>query len=76
MNKIYVLNFTETGIYCAYASKEKAKQVLWEYYCDEVLPYYSEEHRQKFFEEDQRTFEEDGFIIDYGWVQEVDFVNE
>lgn len=76
MNKVYVLNFNETGIYCAYATKEKAKQVLWECYCDEILPYYSEERRQEFFEEDQKTFEEDAFIIDYGWVQEVDFVNE
>ena len=69
MNKVYVLNFNVSGIYCAYATKDAAKKALWECYCDEVILNYSEEHRQEYFEEDD-------FIIDYGWVQEVDFVNE
>jgi hypothetical protein len=32
MNKVYVLNFNDNGVYCAYATKEAAKKVLWECY--------------------------------------------
>jgi hypothetical protein len=71
MNKIYVLEFADSGNYCAYATYEKAKQVLWECYCDEV----DKETREKFLEEDLKTLE-DGYITDYGYVDEVVFVNE
>jgi hypothetical protein len=71
MNKVYVLEFADSGNYCAYATYEKAKQVLWENYCEEV----DKETREKFLEEDLRTLE-DGYITDYGYVDEVTFVNE
>lgn len=71
MDKIYVLSFNDSGIYCAYATKEAAKKILWEYYCDEV----DAEIRAKYYEEDIKTLEE-GYIIDYGYVNEVTFVNE
>jgi hypothetical protein len=76
MNKIYVLNFNDNDIYCAYATKEAAKKVLWENYCDEILPNISEANREAYLKEDTVTFEEDDYIIDYGWVEEVTFVNE
>lgn len=69
--KIYILNFNDSECYCAYATFEKAKQVLWETYCDEV----SEEIRAKYLEEDLRTINE-GFITDYGWISVTDFVDE
>lgn len=76
MNKIYVLNFNDNGIYCAYASKDAAKKVLWECYCDEILPNINETDRETYYAEDLKTFEESDYIIDYGWVEEVTFVNE
>ena len=71
MNKVYILEFADSGNYCAYATYEKAKQVLWETYCEEV----DKETREKFLEEDLKTLVE-GFIIDYGYIEEVSFVNE
>ena len=74
--KIYILNFNDNGIYCAYASKDAAKKVLWECYCDEILPNISEANREAYYNEDLDTFENRDYIIDYGWVEEVDFVEE
>ena len=71
MNKIYVLEFVDNGIYCAYATKEAVKKVLWERYCDEE----DAEIRAKYYEEDIKTLEE-GYITDYGYINEVTFVNE
>jgi predicted phosphoadenosine phosphosulfate sulfurtransferase len=76
MNKIYVLNFNDSSNYCAYATKEAAKKVLWESYCDELLPNIPESNREAYLKEDTATFEESDYIIDYGWVEEVTFVNE
>ena len=76
MNKIYVLNFNDSGIYCAYANKDAAKKVLWESYCDEILTKINERDRETYYAEDLKTFEVDDYIIDYGWVEEVTFVNE
>lgn len=76
MNKVYVLNFNESGIYCAYASEDTAKKVLWECYCDELLPALPEMNRDIYYAADLKTWEEDGCIIGYGWVEEVTFVNE
>lgn len=74
--KIYILNFNDNGIYCAYATKDAAKKVLWESYCDEILPNINETDREIYYAEDLKTFEEDDYIIDYGWVEEVEFVEE
>jgi hypothetical protein len=71
MKSIYILEFADSGNYCAYATFDKAKQVLWESYCDEV----DSEIRARHYEEDIKTLEE-GYIIDYGYVDEVAFVNE
>ena len=76
MDKVYVLNFNDNGIYCAYATKEAAKKVLWECYCDEILPHINETDREAYYDADLQTFEEKDYIIDYGWVEEVTFVNE
>ena len=76
MNRIYVLNFNDDGIYCAYATKDAAKKVLWECYCDEILPTFSEANKEAYYNEDLDTFENRDYIIDYGWVEEVTFVNE
>ena len=42
--KIYIVNFEDQDCYCAYTSFAKAKEFLWENYCEEV----SEEVRAKF----------------------------
>ena len=76
MNKVYVLNFNDSGNYCAYATKDAAKKVLWECYCDELLPTFSEANREAYYDADLQTFEEDDYIIDYGYIEEVTFVNE
>ena len=76
MNKVYVLSFADSGMYCAYATKDAAKKVLWENYCDELLPTFSEANREAYYDSDLQTFEESDYIIDYGWVEEVTFVNE
>lgn len=74
--KIYILNFNDSGTYCAYKTKNAAKKVLWECYCDEILININEMDRETYYAEDSKTFEEDDYIIDYGWVEEVDFVEE
>lgn len=76
MDKVYVLAFADNGVYCAYATKEAAKKVLWEYYCDDVLPNINETDREAYYAEDYKSWEENDYIIDYGWVEEVSFVNE
>jgi hypothetical protein len=76
MKNIYILHFNDDGVYCAYATKEAAKKVLWECYCDELLPTFSELNRETYYDEDYKSWEEDDYIIDYGWVEEVTFVNE
>ena len=69
--KIYILNFNDSGTYCAYTSFEKAKQVLWECYCDDI----NEEYRAKYLEEDLKELEE-GYITDYGYIDETTLVEE
>ena len=64
MNKVYVLNFNDSSNYCAYATKDAAKKVLWECYCDELLPNISEANREAYLKEDTETFEESDYIID------------
>lgn len=76
MDKAYVLNFNDGGIYCVYATKDAAKKVLWECYCDEVLVNVNEINRKAYYDINLKTFEEDDCIIGYGWVEEVTFVNE
>lgn len=76
MNKIYVLKFNDYECYCAYATKEAAKKVLWEYYCDKVLPNISDAYREACYTEDLQTFEESDYITEIGCVEEVTFVNE
>ena len=71
MDKIYVVDLHDTGIYCAYTTEAKAKQVLWELYCDEV----DEDVRAIHLAEDTETLEK-GYIIDYGAVYEVALVEE
>jgi inorganic pyrophosphatase len=68
---IYVLNFNDTGSYYAYTSFERAKQILWECYCDEV----DQEKREKYLDEDLKTLEE-GYITDYGYINETILVEE
>ena len=76
MNKIYVLNFNDNGAYCAYATKEAAKKALWECCCDGLLPTFSEANREAYYNFDLKTLEENNYIIGYGWIEEVTFVNE
>jgi hypothetical protein len=76
MKTIYILHFNDEGVYCTYATKETAKKILWECYCDEVLPYFNETDREACLKEDTETFEKGDYIIDYGWVEEVAIVNE
>lgn len=71
--KIYVLSFNDSGVYCAYTSFEKAKSVLWECYQDEVFVNYNDETKLKYLAEDLATLEE-GYILDYGYIEEIPLV--
>lgn len=64
---IYIVHFSDTGNYAAYTSEAKAKQTLWEGYCEEIY----DETQALYAEEDRATLEEFGYIIDYGWVEAV-----
>ena len=71
MNTIYVLSFNDTGVYCAYTNFEKAKEVLWETYCDDIPA----ETRNKYLDEDLKSLEE-GYILDYGYINDVPLIEE
>ena len=70
--KVYVIELYDDGIYAAYKTKEKAKEVLWQMYCDEV----DREVRERYIEEDTDTFEKYDYITDYGCVNTVTLVEE
>ena len=72
MDKVYVVELYDTGIYCAYKTEAKAKQALWECYCDEI----DEDVRALYLAEDTETLEQRGYITDYGVVNEVTLVDE
>ena len=68
---IYLLSFNDEGAYCAFQSFEKAKSVLWEHYCEEVPV----EVRNQYLKDDLETLEK-GYIIDYGYIEEITLVEE
>lgn len=68
---IYILNFSDQDNYCAYTNLQKAKDTLWQCYCDEV----DEKERAKYLEEDLKTLE-DGYITDYGWIAVTDLLED
>ena len=72
MDKIYVIELYDDGNYVAYKTKEKAREVLWQMYCDDV----DKEIRDRYFAEDIETFEKYNYITDYGCVNEVILVEE
>ena len=72
MNKVYVIELYDDGVYAAYKTKEKAKEVLWQMYCDDV----DKEVREKYIAEDTETFYKYDYITDYGAVYTVEFVDE
>ena len=69
---VYVIELYDDGIYAAYKTKEKAKEVLWQMYCDDV----DREVRERYIEEDTGTFEKYDYITDYGCVNTVTLVEE
>ena len=70
--KVYVIELYDDGIYAAYKTKEKAKEVLWQMYCDDI----DKEIRDRYLAEDTEIFEENNYITDYGCVSEVILVEE
>ena len=72
MDRVYVIELYDDGIYAAYKTKEKAKEVLWQMYCDDV----DNEVRQRYIEEDTETFYKYDYITDFGCVNEVTLVEE
>ena len=70
--KVYVIELYDDGIYAAYKTKGKAKEVLWQMYCDDV----DREIRERYFAEDTETFEKFDYITDYGCVCGVELVEE
>ena len=69
---IYVIELYDDGMYAAYKTKDKAKEVLWQMYCDDV----DREVRERYIEEDTETFYKYDYITDYGCVNEVELVDE
>ena len=72
MDKVYVVELYDDGIYAAYKTKEKAKEVLWQMYCDDI----DKEIRDRYLAEDTEIFEKYNYITDYGCVSEVILVEE
>ena len=70
--KIYVIELYDDGVYAAYKTKEKAKEVLWQMYCDDV----DREIRERHIAEDTESFEKYDYIFDYGCVCDVELVEE
>ena len=70
--KIYVIELYDDGIYAAYKTKEKAKEVFWQMYCDDV----DREVRERYIAEDTETLEKYDYITDYGCVNTVELVEE
>lgn len=68
--KVYAVELYGDGIRAVYKNKKKAKEVLWQMYCDNV----DKETREKYIEEDTKTFEEYNYITDYGAVYTVEFI--
>ena len=68
---IYIVNFNDQGNYAAYTAEAKAKEFLWAAYCEEIPA----ETREKYLEEDKKSLE-DGYIINYGWITEIELYNE
>lgn len=69
---IYVLHFADQDNYAAYTSLKKAKEVMWECYCED----YDEVFRAQYAEEDKVTLEDDNYISDYAWISQVDLFDE
>ena len=70
--KVYVIELYDDGIYAAYKTKAKAKETLWQMYCDDV----DREVRERYIAEDTETFEKYDYITDYGCVCSVELVEE
>ena len=70
--KVYVVELYDDGIYAAYKTKEKAKEVLWQMYCDDV----DREIRERYIAKDTELFEKYNYITDYGAIYGVVFVEE
>ena len=64
---IYVVNFNDSEAYAAYTSVDKAKEVIWNAYEDEVSP----EFRRDYGEGDRKTLFEENYIEDYAWISEL-----
>ena len=71
-NIIWLISFYDGDAYCAYRTVEKAKEVLWQMYCDDV----AEEDREKYYEEDQDTLHKYLYIEDYGYIESITLVEE
>lgn len=69
---IWVINWYDGEAYCAYKTLEKAREILWQMYCDEI----AEEDREKFEEEDLHTLNKYNYIEDYAYIEEVTLVEE
>lgn len=69
---IYIVHFNDSENYAAYTSEAKAKQTIWENYCEEI----SEATKALYGAEDRNSLEEFGYILDYGWVEAVTLYDE
>ena len=69
---IYIVHYNDVENYAAYTSEAKAKQTIWESYCEEM----SDEVKAQYGAEDRNSLEEFGYILDYGWVAPVVLYDE
>lgn len=69
---IYIVRYNDAETDAAYTSEAKAKQTIWENYCEEM----SDEVKTLHGAEDRSSLEEFGYILDYGWVEAVPLYDE
>ena len=69
---IYIVHFRDAEDYAAYTSEAKAKQTIWEHYCEEI----SAETQARYGAEDRASLEESGCILGYGWIDAVPLYDE
>ena len=69
---IYIVHYNDAENYAAYTSEAKAKQTIWENYCEEM----PDKTKTLYGEEDRNSLEEFGYILDYGWIEQVTLYDE
>lgn len=75
MAKVYIVRFNGGAIFTGFTSIDKAKAFLWSCYSEDILPILPADRAAEDVEEDAKTLDESGYIIEYGWIEDIDIVD-